>query len=120
MDYDEHKNTGHGTENNGLRERDRCKLSTLEPVNGRCVDRYSLLCADIWPILEVGVLAFLLCLQIETSETTEIFLHYGFIDCCSAPDTLTIVVGHTVQMVSSTMIDRSGSRLTMSTNRPCS
>ena len=63
MDYDKHKNMGHGTDNKGLRKRDWCKLSALKPVNGRRVDCYSLLCADIWTILKVGVLAFLLCFK---------------------------------------------------------
>jgi hypothetical protein len=63
-------------------------------VNGRRVDSYSLLCTDIRAILEVGVLAFLLRLQIEPRETTEVLLNNGLIDSRTAPDTLTVVVGN--------------------------
>ncbi len=94
----------------GLRERDRCKLSALKPVDGCRIDCHGLLCTDIWTILEISVLTFLFCLQIKTRETTEIFLHYSFVDCCTAPDTLTIVVGHTVQAVSSTMTSGEGQK----------
>jgi hypothetical protein len=87
----------------GLRERNWCKLSALKPVNGCRVDRYGLLRTDIRTILQVSVLTFLLCLQIKARETTEIFLHNSFVNCCTAPDALTIVVSHPVQIISLTM-----------------
>jgi hypothetical protein len=40
------------------------------------------------------MLAFLLRLQVKTRQATEIFLHYSLVDSGTAPDTLTIVVGH--------------------------
>jgi hypothetical protein len=83
-----------------LRERDRCKLPAFKPVDGRRIDCYGLFRANVWSILEVGVLAFLLRLQIKTRKTTEIFLHYGLVDSGAASDTFTIVVGHPNQMVS--------------------
>lgn len=105
MAYHEDEKTGYSMEDKGLRERNWSKLSTLKPVNSCCVNCYGLLRANIWTILEVSVLAFLLRLQIKTCETTEIFLHYSFVDCCTAPDTLTIVVSHTVKLISSTMTE---------------
>src|SRR6266567_6251669 len=86
----------------GLRERNWCKFSALKPVNGCGIDCDGLLRTDIWTILQVSVLTFLLCLQIKACETTEIFLHNSFVDCCTTPDTLTIVVGHPVQIISLT------------------
>ena len=83
-----------------LRERNWCKLSAFKPMNGCRVDCYGLLSTDIRTILQVSVLTFLLCLQIKAREPTEIFLHNGFVDCCTTPDTLTIVVGHPVQIIS--------------------
>ncbi len=79
---------------NGSREGDWSKLPALEPVNGRRVDSYSFLCANIRAILEVGVLTFLLCLQIEPRETTEVLLNNGLVDSRTAPDTLAVVVGN--------------------------
>lgn len=38
------------------------------------------------------MLAFLLCLQIEPRETTEVLLDNGLVDSRTAPNTLTVVV----------------------------
>ena len=79
---------------NSLREGDWSELPTLEPVNGRGVNSYSFLCTDIRTILEVSMLAFLLCFKIEPRETTEVLLDNCLIDSRTAPDTLTVVVSN--------------------------
>ena len=61
-------------------------------MNSRGVDSDGFLCTDIRTILEVGMLAFLFCLQIEPRETAEVLLDNRLIDSRTAPDTLTVVV----------------------------
>ena len=40
------------------------------------------------------MLTFLLCLQIEPRETTEVLLNNGLVDGRTAPDTFTVIVGN--------------------------
>lgn len=68
-------------------------------MNGRSVNGYSLLRADIRAILEISMLAFLFCLQIQPRKTTKILLNNSLIYSCAAPDTFTVVVGHPVQSI---------------------
>jgi hypothetical protein len=93
-----------------LRERNRRKLPALKPVDGRRVNSYGLFRTDVWTILEVGVLAFLLRFQVKTRQTTEIFLHYSLVDSSTAPNTLAIIMGHPVQMISLITTTRSEQR----------
>ena len=57
-----------------IRERDRRKLSALQPVNRCRIDGYSFLSANIWAVFEVSMLSFLLCLKVKAcSRTSEIW-----------------------------------------------
>ena len=65
-------------------------------MDRRCVDRDGLLGTDVRTVLKVTVLPLLLGLEVETSETTQVLLHHGFINGGTTTNTLTIVVGNTI------------------------
>lgn len=49
-----------------LREGDRRELAALQPMHSCSVNCYRLLTADVWAVLQVTMLTFLLSLEIET------------------------------------------------------
>jgi hypothetical protein len=81
------------------RERDRRKLPTLQPMNGRSVDCDSFLCTDVRTVLEVAVLAFLLGLEIQACQTSEVLLYDGLIDGGAATNALTVIVRYANKIV---------------------
>lgn len=74
------------------RERDRRKLSALEPVDDRGVDGDGLLGRDVRPVLEVRVLALLLGLEVQPREPAEVLLGDGLVDRRAPADALAVVV----------------------------
>mmetsp|Transcript_34682 Transcript_34682/g.90799 ORF Transcript_34682/g.90799 Transcript_34682/m.90799 type:complete len:205 (+) Transcript_34682:4756-5370(+) len=64
----------------------------LEPVNRSCVDRYSLFCRCVWPVLEVVVLPLLLGLEVQPGEPAEVLLTHGLVNRGTAPNPLAVVV----------------------------
>lgn len=69
------------------------ELSSFQPVKDLRVNSCSFFCCQIWTIFEVIVLPFLLGLEIETSQTAEVFLAHSFVNCCTSSDSFSIVVG---------------------------
>ena len=86
------KKMGEARSRNDLRERNRREFAALEPMDRCSVDCDSLLSADVRAVLEVTVLALLLGLEVQTSETTKVLLNDGLVDGRTTPDTLTVVM----------------------------
>ena len=61
-------------------------------MNSCCVDSNSFFCGHVRSVFQIIVLALLLCLQPEASETAEILLHNCFIDSTTTLDSFTVVV----------------------------
>ena len=71
-------------------EGNRRKSARLEPVNGGGVDGDGLLGGDVGTVLEVVVLAFLLGLEVETGEATEVLAADSLIDGGATLDAFTV------------------------------
>mmetsp|Transcript_1930 Transcript_1930/g.3397 ORF Transcript_1930/g.3397 Transcript_1930/m.3397 type:complete len:231 (+) Transcript_1930:2533-3225(+) len=67
-------------------------LAALKPVDGGSVDGDGDLTADVGTILEVVMLAFLLSLEPETSETAEVLATDSLVNSGSTSDALAVVV----------------------------
>lgn len=74
------------------REGDRCKLPALKPMHSGGVDGSGLFGRDIGSVLQIGVLALLLGLQIQTGETAEVLLDDGLVHSRAATNTLAVIM----------------------------
>lgn len=66
-------------------------------MHSRGIDCNSLFSADVRTVFEVTMLALLLGLEVQTSETTQILLDDSFIDGRATADTLSVIVGNSVE-----------------------
>ena len=64
----------------------------LQPVDCGGVNGHRLLCSDVRTVLEVVMLSLLLCLEVESSQTTQVLLTHCLVDGCPTSNPLTVVV----------------------------
>ena len=74
------------------REWDGGEAATLEPVHSCGVDCDGLLRGDAGSVLQVVVLALLLCLKVEPRQAPQVLLAHRLVDSGAAPDSLPVVV----------------------------
>ena len=90
-------------------------------MNSCGVDSDGLFSADIRTILEICVLPFLFSLQIQTSETAQVFLDNCLVDSSTTADTFTIIVRNPIVRISDTLLKIiKRILLTSTTSQPCS
>ena len=65
----------------------------LQPVYGGGINGDGLLCGAVWTVLQIVVLSLLLCLEKETSESSEVLLADGLVNGGASSDSLAVIVG---------------------------
>ena len=69
------------------------ELSGFKPMHQSCVNSHAFFCRDVRSILEIAVLSLLLGFEIESGQSSQIFLADSFVDSGSSFYSLPVVVG---------------------------
>ena len=85
------------------REGDGREPAALQPVDSGGIDGHGLLSSDVGPILQIVVLSFLLCLEVEPGEATQVLLAHCLVHSGSTTDPLSVVVSSVGPPISFTL-----------------